>query len=262
MESAEMRERMWNALICMTNHAPTQRDKLILLLLRHTGARWHEILGMTAGGYRKATDPLSAFVVNKGSLGREEKLITFLDTDEEELLKYIRSERARHDPLGRTQLAELGDADPLFLSARRKPYADAAFRSHWNCLMERVQKRYRVSFTPHAVRHLFVTQHLVWIKEEAADDQEERQRLKAGLVQIMGWHSRETMRIYDHTFSVQEAVQKLHRFQREAETRSQALVAAQEQSSPDVLPSQEETIAVIEEVEPRNAFAHVWEELA
>jgi hypothetical protein len=62
---------------------------------------------MNVGGYRKATDPFSALVVNKGSLGREEKLITFLDTDEEELLKYLRGERTKYDPLGRTQLADL-----------------------------------------------------------------------------------------------------------------------------------------------------------
>jgi hypothetical protein len=83
---------------------------------------------MTAGGCRKALDPLNAFVVNKGSLGREEKLIAFLDTDEEELAKYIRTERARYDPSGRTRLVELDDTDPLFLSTRRKPYTDAAFR--------------------------------------------------------------------------------------------------------------------------------------
>ncbi len=71
LESAEVRERMWQALIFMTHHAPTQRDKVVLLLLRHTGARLHEILGMTVGGYRKAAGPLCAMVVNKGSLGRE-----------------------------------------------------------------------------------------------------------------------------------------------------------------------------------------------
>lgn len=260
LESAEVRERMWNALIFMTHHAPTQRDKVVLLLLRHTGARLHEILGMTAGGYRKAAGPLNALVVNKGSLGREEKLITFLDTDEEELLKYIRGERAQYDPLGRTQLADLDDADPLFLTARRKPYADAAFRYHWNCLMEQVQKRYRVFFTPHAVRHLFVTQHLVWIKAEAGNDQEEQQRLKAGLVQIMGWHSRETMRIYDHTFSIQEAVQKLHAFQRHAGHQ-----AAREIKEPAALapfPAFQQESTIIEESEPPNAFAQLWEDLA
>jgi len=259
LESAEVRERMWNALVHMTQHAPTQRDKVVLLLLRHTGARLHEILGMTAGGYRKAAGPFTALVVNKGSLGREEKLITFLDTDEEELLKYIRGERAQYDQWGRTQLAELHDAEPLFLTARRKPYADAAFRYHWNCLMEQVQKRYRVSFTPHAVRHLFVTQHLVWIKEEAGNDREEQQRLKAGLVQIMGWHSRETMRIYDHTFSIQEAVHKLHEFQRKAE--SQVQMAVEVPSTLALPSSRQEEVTIIEDIELPNTFAQLWEEL-
>jgi hypothetical protein len=125
--------------------------------------------------------------------------------------------------------------------------------------MEQAKQRYQVSFTPHAVRHLFVTQHLVWIKEEAGDDREEQQRLKAGLVQIMGWHSRQTMRIYDHTFSIQEAVHKLHEFQRKAESQAQMAVEAQ---SPLALPSLlQEEITIIEVVEPPNAFAQLWEEL-
>jgi integrase len=225
-----------------------------LLLLRHTGARLHEILGMTAGGYRKAPDPLQAFVVNKGSLGREEKRITFLDTDEEALWKYIRDERARYDPLGRRHLADLDAQDPIFLTARHKPYSDAAFRYHWDRLMTQAQKRYQVCFTPHAIRHLFVTQHLVWIKEAAGDSREEQQRLKAGLVQIMGWHSRETMQIYDHTFSLQEAVSQLHAFQRRAE--SQALLRATDAPA-DPTPN-----AVIEEAEESDAFAQLWEDLA
>lgn len=251
---------MWNALMYMTQHAPTQRDTVVLLFLRHTGARLHEILGMTVGGYRKAAGPLNALVVNKGSLGREEKLITFLDTDEEELLKYLRGERARYDPLGRTQLAELDDTDPLFLTARGKPYADTAFRYHWNHLMKQVEVQYRVSFTPHAIRHLFVTQHLVWIKEEAGGDWEEQQRLKAGLVQIMGWHSRETMHIYDHTFSIAEAMQKLHAFQRKAER--QAALAIEEPVSLESFAPLQQEITIIEESEQPDAFAQLWEDLA
>lgn len=257
LESAEVRERMWQALVFMTAHAPTQRDKVVLLLLRHTGARLHEVLGMTVGGYRKAPDPLSAYVVNKGSLGREEKLITFLDTDETEILKYVQEERSRYDLLGRHQLSALSDSDPLFLTARGTCYADAAFRSHWNHLMQVASKRYRVSFTPHAVRHLFVTQHLIWIKEVAGENQEEQQRLKAGLVQIMGWHSRETMRIYDHTFSVQEAVNTLHAFQKRAEDHFPQL-CDQEQSTASC--SEEILITMIEEAP--DAFSQLWEELA
>jgi site-specific recombinase XerD len=260
LESAEVRGRMWNALVYMTQHAPTQRDRVVLLLLRHTGARLHEILGLTVGGYRKATGPLNALVVNKGSLGREEKLITFLDTDEEELLTYIGGERAKYDPLGRTRLAALDDIDPLFLTAQGQPYADTAFRYHWNHLMKLVEARYRVSFTPHAIRHLFVTQHLVWIKEETGDDWEEQQRLKAGLVQIMGWHSRETMRIYDHTFSIAEAMQKLHAFQRKAER--QAALAVEEPASLESFSPCQQEITIIEEREQPDVFAQLWEDLA
>jgi site-specific recombinase XerD len=262
LESQETREHMQDTLLFMTNHAPTQRDKVILLLLRHTGARLHEILGMTAGGSRKALDPLNAYVVNKGSLGREEKLITFLDTDEAELAKYIRTERARYDPSGRTRLEELADTDPLFLSARRRPYTDSAFRYHWNRLMGRAKKRYKVAFTPHAIRHLYVTQHLVWIKEEAPDDKEEQRNLKAALVHIMGWHSRETMRIYDHTFSLQEAVQKLHSFQKRAENRSRERIVAQGDTSDATYNVSEDQIVVIDETVSPNAFAQLWEELA
>jgi hypothetical protein len=103
-----------------------------------------------------------------------------------------------------------------------------------------------------------VTQHLVWIKEEAGDDPEEQQRLKAGLVQIMGWHSRETMRIYDHTFSLQEAIRKLHAFQRK--TEQQALRGGTEPTLCE-LPSSREGVVIIEELESPDAFTQLWEEL-
>ena len=125
--------------------------------------------------------------------------------------------------------------------------------------MEQVQRRYQVFFTPHAIRHLFVTQHLVWIKEEAGDDREEQQRLKAGLIQIMGWHSRETMRIYDHTFSIQEAVQKLHEFQRKAEHQAIQAIATSASLEPNL--TEEREVTIIEESEPLNTFAQLWEEL-
>src|SRR5437667_10225871 len=125
--------------------------------------------------------------------------------------------------------------------------------------MEQVQKPDRRAFSPHAVRHLFVTQHLVWIKGEAGNDQEEQQRLKAGLVQIMGWHSRETMRIYDHTFTIQEAVQKLHAFQKKAEHQVAQTVEALVTRPEESVITRE--ITVIEESEPPNVFAQLWEDM-
>jgi phage-related protein len=107
-----------------------------------------------------------------------------------------------------------------------------------------------------------VTQHLIWIKEEVPDDKEEQRNLKAALVHIMGWHSRETMRIYDHTFSLQEAVQKLHSFQKRAESGSRERVVAQGNTSDDTHNISEDQVVVIDETVSPNAFAQLWEELA
>lgn len=71
LTSEQIQQRMNKDLDWMTEHASTQRDRLILLLLRQTGARLNEILSLTAGGYRKAKGPYQAYVVNKGSYGRE-----------------------------------------------------------------------------------------------------------------------------------------------------------------------------------------------
>ena len=57
-----------------------------------------------------------ALVVNKGSYGREEKMVYFTSTIERELAKYIRDERACHDPQGRKRLCDLDDTDPIFLT--------------------------------------------------------------------------------------------------------------------------------------------------
>ncbi len=206
MDTAATRQRMGEALAFMIEHALCQRDKAVLLLLRHTGIRLHEALGMTAGGYRKTHDPHKAYVVNKGSLGREEKLIFFPDTVENALTRYIRGERAKQDRLGRKRLEQLGDNDPLFLTRSGKPYSDAAFRARWNPLMKQVEVRYDVTFTPHTIRHLFVTNYLSWIKEQASDNPEEQRKMKEGLRLFMGWRSRRTMEVYDHTFSEQEAL--------------------------------------------------------
>jgi hypothetical protein len=50
MDTAATRQRMGEALAFMVEHATCQRDKAVLLLLRHTGIRLHEALGMTVFG--------------------------------------------------------------------------------------------------------------------------------------------------------------------------------------------------------------------
>lgn len=54
LEPDEVQKRMRETLDFMVQHATFQRDQVILLLLRQTGARLSEVLEMTAGRYRHA----------------------------------------------------------------------------------------------------------------------------------------------------------------------------------------------------------------
>ncbi len=127
MEPDAVQERIRKTIDFMIQHATFQRDQLVLLLLRQTGARLSEVVEMTVGGYRKAQHAGRAFVRNKGSRGREEKLIYFTDVIEEHLLQYVRTERAKHDLQGRKQLEDLADHEPLFLTENGAPYTRSAF---------------------------------------------------------------------------------------------------------------------------------------
>ena len=183
MEPEEIQQRMRDAVDFMITHASFLRDKVVLLLLRTTGARLSEILDLTAGGYRKESNVERALVTNKGSRGREEKTIYFTETITTALHKYIRTERARHDPSGRKRLAELEDTDPIFLTERGTPYAREAFYYHWNKLFKNAQAHDRnkhkpennaifslIEFTPHDLRHLHVTRNMAKIEAKAKGD--------------------------------------------------------------------------------------------
>jgi len=194
----------------MIKRATFQRDKVVLLLLRQTGARLSEILELTAGGYRKAAHHERALVKNKGSHGREEKAIYFTSVIERELMKYIQTERAEHDSLGRKRLEELDDANPIFLTEQGTPYDRNAFYYHWKRLFEAAQqntkKQDRVQFSPHDIRHLHVTANLTKIKRKAQGDQYLEAELKEGFRLLMGWRSQETMDIYTHTYNKRKAL--------------------------------------------------------
>ncbi len=218
LEPYETRQRMWAALEFMIRHAPSQRDKVVLLLLKHTGGRLHEVLGLSAGGYRKAIDPCSAFTVRKGSRGCEDKRVYFSDRVEAELSEYVAGERSKLDGSGRKAISQLGDKERIFITPKREAYQDSAFRYHWNRNMGAAAKRFGVRFTPHAVRHLFVTEFMKWIREEEAPNDPERQRfLLRGLQTIMGWRNGRTIVIYNHTFAMQDAVRVVHAFQQRIE---------------------------------------------
>jgi integrase len=210
MEPDEVQQRVYQAIDFMIDHASFLRDKLILLLLRQTGARLSEIVEMTVGGYRHAQHPQRALVKNKGSHGREEKKVYFTPIIEEQLQKYLRTERATHDPQGRQRLEDLEDQDPLFLTEAGTPYSRDAFYYHWYKLFEPAQarrkKKERVDFSPHDLRHLRVTRAITKIRQRAKGDKQLERDLIEGFRQIMGWQSAETMETYIHVLNKRQAL--------------------------------------------------------
>ncbi len=211
LEPDAVQDRIRKTIDFMIQHASFERDQVILLLLRQTGARLSEVLGMTAGGYRNAYHSGRAMVKNKGSRGREEKTIYFTPTIERQLQKYIRTERAKYDPQGRKQLSELSDRDPLFLTRTGKPYSRAAFYYNWKKLFEPAQQQFRrtdqVSFTPHDLRHLRVTRTVTKIRKDAQSDAAAEAALLEGFQHLMGWRSPETMATYTKTMNKRKALE-------------------------------------------------------
>ncbi len=210
LEPDAAHERMRKTIDFMIQQAPFERDRVILLLLRQTGARLSEIVTLTVGGYRSARTSGRAFVKNKGSRGREEKLIHFTPTVERLLQNYVRTERAKYDPLGRKRLEELDDRDPLFLTRTGKPYSRSAFYHHWKQLFASAQQQFRrqerVEFTPHDLRHLRVTRTVTKIRQDAKGDAAVEAALLEGFQQVMGWRSPETMATYMKTMNKRQAV--------------------------------------------------------
>jgi hypothetical protein len=133
-ELADAREGMHkvlNALLDSKQVSP--REKAMLELLQNTGARLHEVVLMTVGGYRNEGVAGQARVVNKGSMGREVKTIYFAHNPKVELAltTYIEHIRPLHDPQGRKKLAQVSDQEPLFLTERGTPYSPKVFYWHW-----------------------------------------------------------------------------------------------------------------------------------
>jgi len=221
MEPDDVQRRLYDALIHMIRkrRGVAQRDRAILILLLLTGARLHEIVGMTIGGYARADDPGRAYITNKGSNGREVKLVHFGPWAERELVAYIRGERADHDPLGRGRRwpqdrHAFVATDPLFLTARGGAYTSDAFRFHWRILRTRVQQELGIPFRfrIHDIRHLVVTEWRRRNKEEADGDEATLRRLNQGLQGRVMWHSPETVARYDHSENMKDAFAQMARW--------------------------------------------------
>jgi hypothetical protein len=187
----------------MAGLAHSIRDAVVLRLLRETGARLHEVLALSAGGCRRTGNPLRILVRNKGSLGNETKVLYLTPSTERLLHKYIRTDRARIDPLGRKRLAELDDRDPIFLARAGGAYTTDAFRYHWRQLLDRVLPHMTIQsgrptrLTPHIVRHLHVTEALRLIRQLAGGDAGKLEDLQRAFQARMAWRSARMLDVYN-----------------------------------------------------------------
>jgi integrase len=252
LEPALVLQRVRSAIDTMIAHAPTQRDRVILLLLNHTGARLSEILGMTAGGYRKIQHAYKAMVTNKGSLGREEKLIVFTSTIEHALVQYIRTERAKHDPQGRKRMDQLADHEPLFLTRRGTPYQRTSFYYHWRIWLAAVppddyaDMLGPVAFSPHDIRHSYVTWILRQMKQKYEKQPAKLMSLQSALQLRMGWRSPLMIRCYDHSESEREKLEQYDVFLEELEQETEE----HNRQPAALLPSDDDSVQVMAETYP------------
>lgn len=206
--TAVVAEGIHRDLQAMIAHAgASARDRAILLLLLHTGARVNEIVGMSVGGYRADGVAGQALVRNKGSRGREVKAIFFGQAPEvgRALAAYLRRERACWDQQ-RRPLRLVADHEPFFLARRGTPYTAAALYQHWYRLYRAVEHACPRHFSPHDLRHLMATDCLRLAREEYAGDGEGYLRAKHGLQVLMDWRSPRTVEIYDHSLEPERAL--------------------------------------------------------
>lgn len=192
------------------------RERAVLLLLRYTGARVHEIAGLSVGGYRRDGMAGRARVVNKGSYGREVKTIDFSAAPvvQRALTRYLREERPRHDPHGRTRLADVADDEPFFLTDRGTPYTPRTFYWHWYRLYPRARRHCPVPFAPHDIRHLFITEYLLLARRHFGHDEAAYRDAKEAFGRYMGWRSLRTIEVYDHSSDREQTLLLVSELQR------------------------------------------------
>jgi len=206
--TAVVAEGIHGDLQAMIGHpAASARDRAILFLLLHTGARVNEIVAMSVGGYRADGMAGQAMVRNKGSRGREVKTIFFGQAPVvgRALEAYLRRERACWEQQ-RRPLRLVADHEPFFLSRRGTPYTAAAFYQHWYRLYRAVEHACPRHFSPHDLRHLMATDCLRLAREQYAGDGEGYLRAKHGLQVLMDWRSPRTVEIYDHSLEPERAL--------------------------------------------------------
>jgi len=204
------------------------REKIVLELLRNTGARLHEIVGLSVGGYRNEGIAGQAQVVSKGSLGRESKTIYFAHNPRvmQLLTQYLDRYRPQVDSQRRVRLTELDATAPVLLTERGTPYSVKCFYYHWYKYYPQFRSLCPVVFSPHDIRHLFISEFLILLRETCGAgtdhfDAERYQREREAFGStIMGWRSAHTIDIYDHSRDAEHTFQVLAHMQQQLAERS------------------------------------------
>ena len=207
------------------------REKAVLQLLQSTGARIHEIALMSVGGYQNEGVAGQARVRTKGSYGREIKTIYFAHNPrvQEALNEYLEKMRPLHDPEGRSLLIEVEKDKPLFLTERGTPYSPKAFYWHWYRHYSSLQGMCPVRFSPHDLRHLFVSEFLIRLKMTCGfgtdhfDAETYLSEREAFGRQLMQWRSARTIDIYDQSRNAEAVFSTLADYQRDLAQRSYAV---------------------------------------
>jgi len=241
------------------------REKVILELLRNTGARLHEVVLLTVGGYRNDGRAGQAQVVSKGSLGRETKTIYFAHHPRvmQLLGRYLEQVRPRWDRPRRKRFDELENSEPFFLTERGAAYSVKGFYYHWYKHAPRFHSLCPVPFSPHDIRHLFITEFLIMLRQACGAgtdhfDAERYQREREAFGStIMGWRSPHTIDVYDHSRDGEQTLQVLAMMQhRLAERRYGALAETPAATSPRAFAAHEtiwlhdaETLAWIKQMQ-------------
>jgi integrase len=191
------------------------RERVILRLL---GARLHEVLAMTAGGYRKGHSQVigvRALLRNKRSLGREIKPVYFEPETDYLLDRCVRTARSKHDPKRRARMEDLRNEEPLFLSRCGRQLSDGGFRVHWRRLRLKAERAFQAApirlptRTPHVIRHLHATERVPLAIELAKGDRERQRALVAAVQHDLFWQSSDTAQVYNHAISNAEAHEQL-----------------------------------------------------
>ncbi len=244
------------------------REKAVLHLLQSTGARLHEVALMTVGGYQNKGIAGQAQVMNKGSYGREVKTIYFAHNPrvQEALNAYLEQMRPLHDPGGRHRLIDVTPNAPLFLTERGTPYSPKVFYWHWYRHYAPLQALCPVRFSPHDLRHLFVTEYLIKLKlacgagTESFDSEKYRSSREAFGKTIMAWQSPHTIDIYDQSREGEAVFSVLAGYQQDLARRCYTIQSSQAKplSKPrvgaeaELRPNQEATVVWMHDEETLN----------